>query len=64
VPKIPYYLSSPEGDASKNNQPSRYNDETIIGYEEKPKEEKKVDPEKDYDVFRVSETYGGRIMPE
>ena len=47
-----------------SNQPSRYNDRTIIGYEEKPKEEDKVDKIKDYDVFKVSEKHRGRIMTE
>ena len=47
VPLIPYVMSSP-------SQPSRYNDETIIG--EGDKENK--------DQYKVSETHGGKIQPE
>ncbi|KAK4692741.1 hypothetical protein P7C71_g4523, partial [Lecanoromycetidae sp. Uapishka_2] len=53
VQQIKYYLTSPKGDEDHNNQPSRYNDITVIG---KYKEH--------VDEFRVSETYGGRIMRE
>ena len=52
VPLIDYYMVSPKGDSNHSNQPSRYNDKTIIGYKEGK------------DVFQVSEDYGGRIMPE
>ncbi|KAL9094909.1 MAG: hypothetical protein Q9165_002859 [Trypethelium subeluteriae] len=61
VPLIPYYMVSPKGDSEHNNQPSRYNDRTIIGYKEP--DDKIVS--KDFkDDFHVSETHGGRIMPE
>lgn len=53
VPLIPYYLNSPRDDKSKKNQPSRYNDKTIIG-----------DGVLNADNFQVSEKFGGRIMPE
>ena len=53
VPLIPYYLTSPRGDEEHNNQPSRYNDKTIIGVAKEGK-----------DNFQVSDSYGGRIMRE
>lgn len=52
VPLIDYYMVSPKGDRKHSNQPSRYNDKTIIGDQEGK------------DVFHVSEDFGGRIMPE
>lgn len=57
MPKLPYIMSSPQ-------QPSRYNDRTIINYQEKSNDDVEANDTKDYDVFRVSEKYGGRIMPE
>lgn len=53
MPTIPYYMTSPRNDVDKNNQPSRYNDVTIIGNSPKV-----------VDVFKVSEIHGGLIMPE
>ena len=50
--------------SKKNNQPSRYNDVTVIDYKEKPKEISVENDNKDYDVFRVSDRYCGRIMAE
>ena len=52
VPLIPYWLTSPRGNEDNSNQPSRYNDKTVIGYKEGA------------DVFQVSESFGGRIMKE
>lgn len=52
VPLIPYWLTSPRGKQEDNNQPSRYNDRTVIGYKEGA------------DDFQVSESFGGRIMKE
>ena len=52
VPLIRYWLTSPRDKEEQNNQPSRYNDRTVIGYKEGA------------DVFQVSESFGGRIMEE
>ena len=51
IPRIDYLMKSEKED--KVNQPSRYNDITIIG-EGQPKS----------DNFKVSEQHGGRIMSE
>ncbi|KAL9102090.1 MAG: hypothetical protein Q9163_002713 [Psora crenata] len=47
-------MASPRGDTRKLNQPLRYNDATIIGR----------GSETDNDPFKVSETHGGKIMPD
>lgn len=52
VPLIQYWLTSPRGREKDINQPSRYNDRTVIGYKEGA------------DDFQVSESFGGRIMKE
>ena len=69
IKPIDYYMTSYEANPQnperpKINQPSRYNDRTIVGYEEKPKDEVHVEEYKDYDVFKVSEKHRGRIMDE
>ena len=48
TPLIDYYMESED-----KNEPSRYNDKTMIGKES-------TDP----DYFKVSEAHGGRIMAE
>lgn len=48
TPLIPYYM-----DSQNNNQPSRYNDRTMIGK-----------GTGDADYFKVSDAHGGRIMAE
>lgn len=53
VPKIPYYMKSPMNQ-DPVNQPSRYNDITIIGNGNLGTT----------DNFKVSEQNGGRIMSE
>ena len=71
VPLIPYYMVSPKGDSEHINQPSRYNDRTIIGHKENEESEELKELRGGVgagmglqDDFRVSETWGGRIMPE
>ncbi len=54
VPQIRYWFTSPK-EEKPENQPSRYNDRTVIGYN---------GYNKGADVFEVSDSFGGRIMNE